>query len=188
MVEFRFCPRRAMGEAAQRLEQVVARGGGQEGAEDVPAARGGVRLEPLHLALECGDEAHERAGPERGHVDRHAVDGLQEDRRSLAQRLSQAGGGGGAEGVVGGIHRVGLAVGERHGDVDDREAEGTPRHRVARALFHGGDVGAGNRAALHRLREAEAFAARQGAKGQVDLGELARAARMLAVPVLAVDV
>jgi hypothetical protein len=68
-----------------------------------------------------------------------------------AQPLAHAHARGGAEGVVGAVHRVMLAVGQRHAMSITGKPSGPAIHGVARACLDGGDVVARHCAALDHL-------------------------------------
>ncbi len=79
-----------------------------------------------------------------------------------------------------------LAVIDGHAHVLDRVAgDGAAAHDFAHALFHGGDQLAGDHAALDLVDELEAAAARQRLDAQEHLAELAGAAGLLPVAVVA---
>lgn len=73
------------------------------------------------------------------------------------------------------------AVGQRHLQIGDGEAERAAREPVDDALFHRADVVARHRAADHLLGEFEALAARQRPDLEHDVAELTVAAGLLLV-------
>ena len=74
-----------------------------------------------------------------------------------------------------------LAVGEGHGDIDDREPERTPVQILLHAALDRGDVLPRHRATDNGLGELETGAAGQRLDVEMDITELAVAARLLLV-------
>ena len=101
--------------------------------------------------------------------------------RGLRQRVVHRDPPGGAEREFARIDAVEAAVGQRHRDIDHREAERSLDHRIAHALLDRGDILLRNGAARDLLGEAEAFAARQRRKLDHHVAELAVPARLLLV-------
>src|SRR3546814_675573 len=80
------------------------------------------------------------------------------------------------------------AVGQRRGEIDDREADQRARRgHFANALFHRRDIFARHVAALHLVDELDARAALARLDGDLDPPELAGAARLLLVRIVDVD-
>ena len=130
-----------------------------------------------------GDDGAEAAGEDGRRMDGGAEDRLQQDGAGGLQRLAGALAAGDAEGHVGAVDGVGLAVGQGDRDVDHGEAERAALHGVVGALLDGGDVVARHGAALDHLGEGEAGAAAARGDDELDVGELAGAAGLLLVAV-----
>ena len=160
-------------EGAARDQRLVA----------LPARRARVGVEAEHLSGVRGDDRAERPGEHRRRMDGDAEDRLQQHRPRRLQRLLRPLPPGDAEGHVRAVDRVGLTVGQGHGDVDHRKAERAALHRVAGAGLDGGDVVARHRPALHHLGEGEAGAALARRDDELHVGELAGAAGLLLVAV-----
>ena len=80
------------------------------------------------------------------------------------------------------------AVGQRHGEVDDRKADlRSGRGDLANALLDRRDIFPRHVAALDLVDEDDALAALAGFDGDLDAAELAGAARLLLVRVVDVD-
>src|SRR5690606_13274172 len=150
---------------------------------DVAVARGVGAVDARTLAGKAGvDVSHVRLG--RLHL--QGDDGLEHLGPGLGDRIQERLAAGGDEGDFLAVHRVVLAV--VHGDahVLDRVAgDGAGAQHLAHAFFHRGDQRAGDHAALDRVHELEAAAARQRLDAQEYLAELPGAPGLLPVPVMA---
>ena len=145
-------------------------------SESVPLMRARLPSEP------AGDVAHVRVGHEHVEVD----DRLEHLRLGLRDRVEKRFLAGGDERDFLRIDRVVLAVVDDHAHVLQLIAgDGAVFEHLAHAFFDGGNELARNRAALDFVDELEAAAARQRLDAQEHFAELAGAAGLLLVAVMA---
>ena len=163
-----------LGQRNDRLDNLKAAGNGVH-AGNMAAASGHIRR----------DVAEVRGG--NSHIDRD--DRLEQHGPGLLESLSERGGRGGLERLLRTVDRVILAEIDFDLEVDDLVArDDSLFHLLAYALFDGGDVLAGNGAALDGVHEAESLAPVERPHPQVDLAELAAAAGLLLVSVVGLGI
>ena len=135
-----------------------------------------------HLTAAAGKVACDVAHVGFGSRHFNGDDGFEHLRRRFGERVEESFPASGNEGDFLGVDRMALAVVDGNAHVFDRVAgDKARRQNLAHAFFNGRDEVVGNDAAFYLIDEFEALAAFERFDAQVDLAELAGAARLLLV-------
>ena len=155
---------------------------GISASRHVPTLPALAAVEAEQLATPAGDDLVDAGGELARSIELHPEDRLQQHRGALGQSFAHADASRRLEGHVGTVDRMEGAIGQRHLDVDQREAEGTALQAVHHAFLDPpGRSSFGTAPPVTTSAKGEALAALLRLDGQHAIAELTVTTRLLLV-------